>query len=524
MDDDDLWGPPFVVQDDTFRKQILRGCEFWFDFRTDVLEVNFQNERYCELVWRILTEKKQDAEMIELDKDSASLQIEMASSGTATGDSHDVITSSDSDKTVSAILPDAETSSSNSALDEDENSSSISDAQTIETRDSSNEKEGVDPETRLKPQEAPANDPVAVEVAEDADKISLSPVLAGKIEEAEEHSCSSLVTDQVSDPIKPAPEDKSSSDISQENTEGSTLKPLVLETGEKVVEIANAATNEDGEISKDPQEGCDSVQEIVAVSEPFTTESLLEMCDGPEKCRETSCDDEKGKISHPEAVKTAVKDVVKTAVKDAVKKTVVKDAVKTVGVQDAVKKTAVKDAAKKTVVEDAVKTVVVQDAVKTVVVKDELIINMLTEARQKAESNALLKAGSVLLKKRKSMSNSSMKTSFIRNTKQKVGGGGEAGGEVKTDTVKKSKPEIIRAPTLELIARIRQTGVISVSDLKDKTGKELRSIAKEMKITHYYKLNKGQLLQRLTMQIESQLTDCTKQRENGDITVLSPVV
>jgi hypothetical protein len=38
-DDDDLWGPPrvfVVVQDDTFRKQTVRRCEFWFDFRTGI--------------------------------------------------------------------------------------------------------------------------------------------------------------------------------------------------------------------------------------------------------------------------------------------------------------------------------------------------------------------------------------------------------------------------------------------------------------------------------------------------------
>lgn len=55
----------------------------------DVLEENFQNERYCELVWRILNEKKkQDAEIDELDKDSVSLQNDMASSGS--GDSRDL--------------------------------------------------------------------------------------------------------------------------------------------------------------------------------------------------------------------------------------------------------------------------------------------------------------------------------------------------------------------------------------------------------------------------------------------------
>lgn len=59
-----------------------------------MLEENFQNERYCELVWRILTEKKQDAEIIELDKDSVSLQNDLASSETG-GDSLD-ITSSES--------------------------------------------------------------------------------------------------------------------------------------------------------------------------------------------------------------------------------------------------------------------------------------------------------------------------------------------------------------------------------------------------------------------------------------------
>lgn len=401
------------------------------------------------------------------------------------------------------MLPDADTSSAKSVVDEDENTSSISDAQTIETRDSCNDTEDIDPETRLKPQGTAANDPLAVEVckdfffsesivmhslfratffcflvlkthmsssdvcskmlcffndgqvAEDADTSS-SPVLASKIEEAEEHSCSSLVTDQVFDPIKQAPENKSSSAISRENIGGSTLRPLVSETREKVRETANA-TNEDGEILKD--------QDIVIASEPFTTESLLEMCDEPDEGRETPCD-ERSKRSHPEAVKT--------------------------------------------------------------VVKDELIKNLLTEARKKAESKALLNPGSVLIKKRESKSNSSdnkgMNTSFIRTTKQKVGG--EA-GEINIDPVKdstKSTPKTIRGSsvptqhtdsTLDSIDGISQRGgetvsdsVISISDLKNKTGKELRSIAKELKITHYYKLKKEDLLQRLIRQ----LTDCTKQR------------
>lgn len=115
-----------VVKDDTFRKQALRGCEFWFDCRTgiagsfvfnlfcfavlrtilccffwismvfsDVLEEHFLNERYCEQVWRILNEKKQDVVIVELHKDSLSLLNDTASSGSG-GDSHDIIGSSDS--------------------------------------------------------------------------------------------------------------------------------------------------------------------------------------------------------------------------------------------------------------------------------------------------------------------------------------------------------------------------------------------------------------------------------------------
>lgn len=78
------------------------------------------------------------------------------------------------DKTISAILPDADTSPAKSALDDDdydENTSTISDAQTIETietRDSSNDPtEEIEPETRLKPQETAANDPLIVEVCKD---------------------------------------------------------------------------------------------------------------------------------------------------------------------------------------------------------------------------------------------------------------------------------------------------------------------------------------------------------------------
>ncbi|VVB03029.1 unnamed protein product [Arabis nemorensis] len=453
-DDDDLWGPPFgtlfgPILSALYKTILFASKPFYEVVNFDVLEENFQNERYCELVWRILNEKKQIVEIDELDKD-------MASSGT--GDSRD-IGSSDSDKTRSAVLPDADTSSGKSALDEDENTSGISDAQTIETRDSSTDIEEIDSETRLKPQETAANDPPTVEVAEDADTSS-SPVLANKIDEAEEHSCSSLVTDQVFDPIKLAPENKSSSPISRENIGGSTVRPLALETREK----ANA-TNEDGETLKDHQQS-NSFQDVITVSEPFTTESLLEMCDEPDKGRESPCD-KRSKRSHPEAVKT--------------------------------------------------------------VVKDELIINLLNETRKKAENKALLNPGSVLIKKRESKSNSSdnkgVKTGFIRTTKQKLEG--EA-GEINIVPVKKSTqstPKIIRGgsnvPTqhtdsmLDSIDRVIERGgetmsdsVISISDLKNKTGKELRSIGKELKVTHYYKLKKEELLQQIIMQ----LTECTKQR------------
>ncbi|XP_010505939.1 PREDICTED: uncharacterized protein LOC104782647 [Camelina sativa] len=456
-DDDDLWGPPFVVKDDTFRKQTLRGCEFWFDYRTDVLEENFQNEWYCELVWRLLNEKKQDVVVIvELDKDPLSLQNDTASSGS--GDSqHPTGSSSDSDKTLSVVLPDAaDTSSSKSVLDEDENTSSVSDAQTVvttETRDSSNDTEEIEPEARLKPQETAANDPLIAEVAEDADTSS-SPVLASKIEEAEEHSCSSLVTEF--DPVKQAPDSKSSSSISRESIGGSTLKPLLLETSEKVREKSNE-TNEDGEVLKDHQQS-DSSQDIVTVSEPFTTESLLEMCDEPDKGKEIPRD-ARSKKSHPGAVKTAV--------------------------------------------------------------KDELIINLLTEARKKTEGNALLNPGSVLNKKRQRQSNSSGN----RNIKQKVQG---KAGKINSDPVKKSAqstPGNIRGPSVptervDSLLDSKDGGHIvsdsvkslSISELKNKTGKELRSIAKELKVTHYYKLKKEDLLERLTYHLNLQLTDCTKQR------------
>lgn len=53
---------------------------------------------------------------------------------------------------------------------------------------------------------------------------------------------------------------------------------------------------------------------------------------------------------------------------------------------------------------------------------------------------------------------------------------------------------------------------LSISELKKKTGKELRSIAKDLKVQHYYKLKKEDLLQRITNQLNPQLADCTKQR------------
>lgn len=276
-------------------------------------------------------------------------------------------------------------------------------------------------------------------------------MLVSKIDEAEEHSCSSLVTDQVFDPIKQAPENKSSSAISRENIEGSTLRPLLLETRK-----ANA-TNEDGDILKDHQQN-DSLQDIVTASEPFTTESLLEMCDEPDKGREISCG-ERSKKSQPEAV------------------------------------------------------------VKTVV-KDELIISLLTEARKKAESK---NPGSVLIKKRQRQSNSSdsngVNTSFIRNIKQKVQGGA---AEINIDPVKnsaRSTPKIIRGSSVptqhadslldSIDGKIQRGGhngsdsviSLSISELKKKTGKELRSIAKDLKVTHYYKLKKEDLLQRITNQL-----------------------
>ncbi|KAL0896566.1 hypothetical protein Bca101_080527 [Brassica carinata] len=428
MDDDDvddLWGPPLVVKEDTFRKPPLRGCEFWFDSRSDVLEESFQIERYCEQVWTILNEKKK---IDELGKDVAS----------ASG-SGDIGGSSDSDKTLSAAtLPDADTSSAKSSVDEDENTSSISDALTNDT-------EEVDLETSLKPHETAANDAITVEVAEDGDTPCSSVLaLASKIVEAEEHSCSSLVTHQVIDPIKQATENKSPS--SQENNENFTLMPLV-ETEEK----ANA-TNEDGEVLKDQQQKeRDSLQDIETASEPFTTESLLEMCDEPGKDREDAPCDEKSKRSMPEAVKT--------------------------------------------------------------VVKEEPIINMLSEARIKVESKALLNPpGSVLTKKRKGTS----KTSLIRKTKQKVE------GEVKPKITKApSFPPQLSASTLDLIDRIKQRDgktimgeppVILLSELNDKTGKELRSIAKELKVTRYYKLKKEDLLQGCIMRLRLQLTDCKEQR------------
>ncbi|KAF8088372.1 hypothetical protein N665_0544s0019 [Sinapis alba] len=433
MDDDDvddLWGPPLVVKDDTFRKP-LRGYEFWFDFRTDVLEESVQIERYCELVWTILNEKKKQvaAEIDELGK-------YVASSGS--GD----VCSSDSDKAVTAILPNADTSSAKSSLDEDENTSSISNSLTNDTKGSTNDIEEVDLETSLKPQETAANGAITAEVVEDVDT-SCSPVLENKIVEAEEHSCSSLVTHQVSDPIKQLTENKSPSAISQENNESFTLKPLV-ETSDQ----ANA-TNEEGEeeVLKDQQQQKqrDSLQDIVTASEPFTTESLLEMCDEPEQDRESPCD---------EAVKT--------------------------------------------------------------IVKEELIIDMLSEARIKVESKALLNPpGSVLIKKRKRTSNISSNkgtnTSLIRNTKQKPTESKPKGPSV---------PAQLSASTLDLIDRLRrQRGgktmgepVILISELNDKTGKELRSIAKELKITHYYKLKKEDLLQRCIMQLKLQLTNCKEQR------------
>lgn len=68
------------------------------------------------------------------------------------------------DKTLSATIPDADTSSSKSSLDEDENTSSISDALTTETKDST---EAIDPETSLKPQETEPHDLITVEVCND---------------------------------------------------------------------------------------------------------------------------------------------------------------------------------------------------------------------------------------------------------------------------------------------------------------------------------------------------------------------
>ncbi|KAG2311676.1 hypothetical protein Bca52824_023233 [Brassica carinata] len=67
------------------------------------------------------------------------------------------------EKTLSATLPDADTSSAKSSLDEDENTSSISDAQTMQNKDPTNDTEEVDLETSLKPQDTAANDAITVE-------------------------------------------------------------------------------------------------------------------------------------------------------------------------------------------------------------------------------------------------------------------------------------------------------------------------------------------------------------------------
>lgn len=69
------------------------------------------------------------------------------------------------DKTLSATLPDSDSSSAKLPLYDDDNTSSISDAQTIQTRDSSNDDtEEIEPETRLITHDTAANDPLTVEV------------------------------------------------------------------------------------------------------------------------------------------------------------------------------------------------------------------------------------------------------------------------------------------------------------------------------------------------------------------------
>lgn len=82
-----------------------------------------------------------------------------------------------------------------------------------------------------------------------------------------------------------------------------------------------------------------------------------------------------------------------------------------------------------------------------------------------------------------------------------------------------SVPVQLSYSKMDLIGRIRQRGgktmdrpVILISQLNNKTGKELRSIAKELKITHYYKFKKEDLLQHCFMQLKFQLTDCIKHR------------
>ncbi|CAN8284710.1 unnamed protein product [Cochlearia groenlandica] len=73
-DDNDLWGPPLLVLKDALCKQRLGGCEFWFDYRTDVLEECYQNKRYCEKVWLILSDYK------KLERDSVSVQNHLVAS------------------------------------------------------------------------------------------------------------------------------------------------------------------------------------------------------------------------------------------------------------------------------------------------------------------------------------------------------------------------------------------------------------------------------------------------------------
>ncbi|XP_010527486.1 PREDICTED: uncharacterized protein LOC104804815 [Tarenaya hassleriana] len=500
--DADLWGPPTGpdVGNDSCYVQTVRGCGFYFDRRLDVIEENALNEISCVQVLRILMEKE-DAEIDNHEKVSILPRNDD--------------TCYNVEKIHDAIVPEANTSSTQSAIDEEASISNLSDAQTAGSRDSSYAIEDRDPETRSKLRErtATSSETVqpagAVEVSSidastepftEKGSISSGSVSTVNSKEVEEHSCLSLDAIKTLDPIKQEDTaellkpkrtaEDSATNISRDEvkhlngmqqSETSDLKPsslnkpsehhcpaakskdgspglrhLVSKARQRLREKTNAlnekmntatlAAEEDEERLKDDHQ-TPSLQNVLIATEPFTMDCLLEMCDGEDKGGETPLD-KKQKRSQAETGHGAGR----------------------TGTHD------------------------------------ELIKNLILKpAEEKTRSNALLVLPSLqqnpsTQQKSNSSNHAGPNKSFIRDTKQNItqDGQGEPGNLI-ADPGDEQKPMNKRKKkrTSESSKQTLSEAEISSGDLNEMKTNDLKAIAKALKVTHYYKLRRNDLLQQL---------------------------